>query len=193
MSTVISDRPDGSRRVSLVFDSAVVEQRRKSNDRKVFYDYYPERSKTKSEFHKDSNINRIMAKYKRTRTFDPLILRDMKYGDFASGSDFAEMSMKVLDANFEFMNLPANVRSRFDNDPGQLLDFLADPANNEESIKLGLRNAPKLTYGVKDGFSIVYKDGIEVERKALPDKDAPAGAPAGKASGADGGKKAPSA
>jgi hypothetical protein len=36
------------------------------------------------------------------------------------------------------MALPADVRARFENDPANLLDFMVNPANNAECIKLGL-------------------------------------------------------
>lgn len=135
----IVDREDGvSRKVSILFDPNQKEIRRKSNNRKIQYEYFPSRSKAKPEFHKDANINRIMKKYKKTGFLDPLILRDMKYGDFSSGEDFASMSMRILDAQHEFSMLPAHVRHRFGNDPGQLLDFLADEANYDEAVKLGI-------------------------------------------------------
>jgi hypothetical protein len=38
------------------------------------------------------------------------------------------------------MALPANIRSRFDNDPAKLIDFMENPANREEAESLGLVN-----------------------------------------------------
>ena len=41
------------------------------------------------------------------------------------------------------MTLPADLRKRFSNDPGQLLSFLENEDNRAEAIKLGLVNAPQ--------------------------------------------------
>lgn len=195
MGVQIVEREDGSRRVSITFDETVKEIRRKSGDRKSQYEYFPERSRTKPEFQKDANINRIMKKYKRTGILgDPLAYRDMHYGDFANGNDFAEMAIKVADAQQEFLSLSAEVRNRFQNDPSKLLDFLADPRNDEEAIKLGLKEKPKITKETKDGFRIVYKDGVEIFRNKIeaPAAGAPAaaGAAAGSSPAAAGGQPA---
>ena len=44
----------------------------------------------------------------------------------------------VLAAQDEFMELPAQLRARFNNDPALLIDFLEKEENREEAIKLGL-------------------------------------------------------
>ena len=44
------------------------------------------------------------------------------------------------------MLLPAQMRSRFNNDPAELLKFIKDPANLDEAVKLGIlvkKEAPK--------------------------------------------------
>lgn len=66
------------------------------------------------------------------------------YGDFTSALDYQSSLNQVIDAEAAFMDLPAKVRARFGNDPAQLIGFLesADPADLEESVKLGLRDAP---------------------------------------------------
>ena len=67
-----------------------------------------------------------------------------------------------------FDNLPSDVRNRFNNNPAQLLDFVADPENKEEAIELGLLPKPEITKQIieEDGkyFQILLKDGVEVER-----------------------------
>ena len=37
-----------------------------------------------------------------------------------------------------FLDLPAKVRDRFKNDPGQFLEFATDPSNVDELVKMGL-------------------------------------------------------
>lgn len=36
------------------------------------------------------------------------------------------------------MDLPAKVRSRFENDPQKFLEFCSDPKNRDEAVSLGL-------------------------------------------------------
>jgi len=175
----VTERPDGTRRVSIDFDPNEVEITRKSNDRKLTYETYPSRSRTKPEFHKEANINRIMKKYRRTGLLgDPLQLRNMKYGDFATGNDFSDMYMRVKDAQFEFNSLPAKIRNRFNNDPAQLVDFINDPKNDAEAIELGLRAKPKITKARDGEFVVVYRDGVEIERRKASPAAATAEAPA---------------
>lgn len=58
-------------------------------------------------------------------------------------SDYHLALNTVLAGDEAFMTLEAKVRSRFNNDVGQFLDFVANPANRDEAIALGLIPAPK--------------------------------------------------
>src|SRR5688572_29530164 len=123
----ITERSDGTRRVSLSFSDAVPR----------------ERSRTRPEFYKDADMNRIIAKYRKTRILgDPLSHREGSYGDFSSGEDFAETMRRVVSVQALFNDLPSNVRTRFGGNPKAMIDFLVDPRNDEEAIKLGLKVKP---------------------------------------------------
>jgi len=61
-----------------------------------------------------------------------------QYVDLPDSLDYQEGINTVLRAQEAFATLPAKVRSRFENDPAQFLEFFADPANQDEAIKLGL-------------------------------------------------------
>lgn len=145
----VTDRPDGTRKVSVTFPADEVVITRLSDDRKSSYEDFVSRSRTKPEFAKEVDLTRIMAKYDKTGIIDPILYRDMSYGDFSSGADLADSMIRVKDAEQEFSNLPAEIRNYFRNDPVQLVDFLADPANDEKSRELGLRDklppAPPVT------------------------------------------------
>lgn len=54
------------------------------------------------------------------------------------GLDYHRMLNHVIATKERFRSLPSKVRSRFSNDPGALLNFLADPNNRGEAEKLGL-------------------------------------------------------
>lgn len=86
---------------------------------------------------KDTDINVIMAKYKITGQI-PLPQVPARYGDFSQVTDYREALHTIREANDLFMELPANIRARFRNDPSAFMDFMADPDNADEMEKLGL-------------------------------------------------------
>lgn len=64
------------------------------------------------------------------------------FGNFTSYDDFHTMRNRICDAKEDFMRLPAELRDRFNNDPGELVQFLEDPDNREECQEMGLIAPP---------------------------------------------------
>lgn len=97
-------------------------------------------SLTEQHHKKDCDINTIMAFYKKYATLPDGVCSSRRpmYGDFSDTLDYYEAQNFVLAAKSQFDQLPADIRSRFDNDPGKLLAFLDDPKNADEAEKLGL-------------------------------------------------------
>lgn len=62
--------------------------------------------------------------------------------------DFRTAMEQVKQADEAFLRLPPVVRKRFDNDPALFLDFVDDPANENELRSLGLLR-PKVVSPVK--------------------------------------------
>ncbi len=93
--------------------------------------------RTKQSLRKETDINFIMAKYEKTGLVDHLSKHGGDYG-FASSVDFHECMNVVTKAEQMFEDLPAEVRRRFNEEPGAFLDFVVDPENREELIDLGL-------------------------------------------------------
>lgn len=98
--------------------------------------------RTKQAMKDECDINLILARFQKTGVLDFVETRQAQFGD-VTGLDFQTAMNTVTEAQAMFDDLPAKVRARFDNDPVQLLDFLNDPANDEEAIKLGLLEAAK--------------------------------------------------
>lgn len=98
-------------------------------------------SMTQQEFAKECDINEIVRRFGLTGQL-PENLRFPVSGDFTGVGDFHEAMNLVRQAEEEFLRVPAEVRARFQNDPGQLLAFLEDGKNREEAIKLGLVSPP---------------------------------------------------
>lgn len=135
MSTRIEERPDGTRRVSIYFDENVPE----------------ERSRTKPEFGKGLDRNRIMKKYMKSTgmTFEQVTaqvsgIMQGNFGDFSSGLEFSDAMRKIAGMDELFLALPSPIRNKFRNDAAALIDFVMDPRNDEESYTLGLKVRPKV-------------------------------------------------
>jgi len=91
-------------------------------------------------FRKEANINSIMAKYQRTGILvDPgqTMRTAPQFGVFEQ-FDFLEAQNKVAQAKEAFACLPARIRSRFANNPAQLLEFIQDEKNRAEAIAIGI-------------------------------------------------------
>jgi phage internal scaffolding protein len=98
-------------------------------------------SLAQQNFKEECDINTIVRNFGLTgelpgQTISP------QYGDFTGVLDYHSAVNAVLAAQDEFMELPAQLRSRFNNDPAQLIDFLGNEENREEAIKLGLVAEP---------------------------------------------------
>jgi len=84
-----------------------------------------------------ADINFIVEQFNVTGIL-PTAPVSPQYGDFTGISDYQSALNAVIDAQDEFMSLPANIRSRFDNDPSNLINFLSNDENRQEAIELGL-------------------------------------------------------
>jgi phage internal scaffolding protein len=87
----------------------------------------------------ECDINTIMKKYEKTGILEHRNNFEGQYADFTNTpSDYHESMNAVIAADEMFQTLPSGVRRRFHNDPGYFLDFVGNPANQDEIIKLGL-------------------------------------------------------
>jgi len=99
-------------------------------------------SRTKQSFAKETDLNYLMDRYKKTGQVPAVNNRQPQYG-YAPAVDFQEALELVQDAKTMFSELPASVRQGFDNDPAKLLAFVEDPANGPEQYAAkGLTEAP---------------------------------------------------
>lgn len=103
---------------------------------------FPSPSMAKQSFKAECDINTIMSKYQKTGLIDHVQRVQGSYGDFTSVQDYQLSLNQVMDAHEAFMELPAAVRRRFDNDPAHLMSFLQDPNNRDEAVRLGLVEPP---------------------------------------------------
>lgn len=88
------------------------------------------------------DINLIMKRHRRqgatAAAAFPGTAKAPFYGDFSGTLDYHQARNHLIDADNDFMRLPARVRKHCDNDPGRFLDLCADPERRDEMIELGL-------------------------------------------------------
>lgn len=91
----------------------------------------------KQEFKEECDINTILRRFNVTGQL-PSGVRVPSYGDFEYADDFHSAVNAVALAHESFDAMPADVRRRFKNDPGEFVDFCSKSENLEEMRKLGL-------------------------------------------------------
>lgn len=87
----------------------------------------------------ESDINEIVRRFGLTGKL-PENVRVPEYGDFVVVDDYQSALNVVRQAGEAFMQMPAEVRARFDNDAGKFVDFCNNPKNLEEARALGIAN-----------------------------------------------------
>jgi phage internal scaffolding protein len=104
---------------------------------------------TQQHFKDECDINNILRQFNVTGLLPEAPLSP-RYGDFTGIGDYHSALNQVIAAEDEFMRLPAQIRSRFENDPAKLIDFLEKSENKDEAIKLGLVNPDVLPQVVEE-------------------------------------------
>lgn len=106
-------------------------------------DFSKDVSLTQQSAKEETDINFIVERAKRGADISHVNPREPMYGDFTViPRDLRECLVMVKKADEAFMALDASVRKRFDNDSSLMIDFLNDPVNRAEAVKLGLVKAP---------------------------------------------------
>jgi len=96
--------------------------------------------KTKQSSKDESDINLILAKYKKTGIVNFVAKRQPEYMDMQSTDLHSAMNM-IIASNEMFADMPSHLRKKFNNNPEQFLEFVHDPKNIDEMVKLGLAEA----------------------------------------------------
>lgn len=101
-------------------------------------------SRTKQSFKQECDINTIMARYRSTGVLPDMALAAQGRFLDVTGFDYQDAMNTVATAQSLFQELPAEIRHRFKNDPGEFLAFTSDASNREEMARMGLLN-PRAT------------------------------------------------
>jgi phage internal scaffolding protein len=134
-----------------------------------------EATRTKQAFKKDADINNIMAKYQKTGALTHYNRFSAQYGD-ATGIDFQNAMNLVQDVQEMFMELPSELKRRFNQDPEGFLDYVQNPDNAEEMAELGLRERRE-NDPVDGSAETVPPVRSQAAEAATPPAEPPAGPP----------------
>lgn len=112
-------------------------------------EFYTPPRRVKQSFKDECDINRIVKQFSLTGQIRHINSKAAQgaYMDLPDDLDFQSALEIIRQGETSFATLPAHVRDRFNNDPAQFLGFMADPANQDEIIRLGLatdRRPPKV-------------------------------------------------
>ncbi len=98
-------------------------------------------SAAKQSFKDECDINKIMAKYRKTGLIDHVNRYKGDYSNLERGFEYQAGLNMIIEAKDAFESLPAEIRTRFGNDPGEFLEFVHDPESVDELVALGLAKA----------------------------------------------------
>lgn len=105
--------------------------------------YCDDISLTHQSFKDECDISNIMNRYQKTGLVAHMTKANALYGDFSDVPDYQAALNIVIEAEEAFMELPAQVRLKFDNDPGKFLEFVHNPDNRAEMVEMGMIIPPK--------------------------------------------------
>lgn len=91
----------------------------------------------KQSFKDECDINTIVKRFGLTGEL-PQNFRSPSYADFTDVVDFQSALNAVRSAGEAFMEMPAELRAKFLNDPQRLVEFVSKEENRDEAVKLGL-------------------------------------------------------
>jgi len=109
-------------------------------------------TKTQQQFKIETDVNYIVSKYKNTGIW-PASQKIGQYLDVSEVPDYHTAMNTVISAQNAFNALPAQLRNRFRNDPHELLQFLQNPENYDEGVKLGLFEQKQQPQGNKNDLN----------------------------------------
>lgn len=98
---------------------------------------------TQQQYKEECDINNIMKSYVQTGEL-PLKQRVGQFLDVSNVGSFHEMMDQVIAAEDAFMQFPAQLRSKFENDPQKMFEYLSDDKNYDEAVSLGLLDERKV-------------------------------------------------
>lgn len=95
-----------------------------------------DRDRTRQSEAAATDVNAIVSRFRVTGMLPQR--QDAFFADVCEIGDYRAAVAQVTAADRRFGSLPAEVRSRFANDPAAFVDFCLDPRNEDELVRLKL-------------------------------------------------------
>jgi len=99
-------------------------------------------SLTKQEFTKDCDINEVVRRMKLGEIQLPEPLGPEFYGAVQDLVDLKTALNYTLEYQEYFDQMPAEMRAKFNNDPGEMFAFASKAKNYDEAVELGIFKRP---------------------------------------------------
>lgn len=113
------------------------------------------RSRTKQSMRDETDINNVIKRFTRSGLLTYVNEKSPVYLDVSGMSDYRTALDHVREADKFFAGLPSKIRTRFNNDAAQFLDFMSDDRNEAEARELGLaKELPKEPVGEVPGRGV---------------------------------------
>mgnify|MGYP000073147877 CR=1 FL=1 len=104
----------------------------------------PKEHRATQEAKEQCDINRVLDRARHGASLSHVMQHGGRYGDFSDlhGDSYNDMLNRLADASSIFNDLPAELRSEFDNDPGKFFEFVGDKTEEELIEALPALSAP---------------------------------------------------
>lgn len=109
--------------------------------RETAIDFTGQETMTQQQFAEECDINTIVKRFGITGQL-PNGINMPQSGDFTQVTDFHTAMNLVREAEQAFLQIPGEVRARFNHDPAEVMKFLDDDKNRAEAIALGFIPKP---------------------------------------------------
>ena len=120
-------------------------------------------SMTDQQYKDETDIVLVLSKYNMTGTLPPNVRGEGSFADVSEFGDFTDQLNRVVEAREKFEALPSSVRDRFGNSPQAFYEFVSDPSNAAECVKLGLAVERKEVVAAPIKVEVVNKEVSEVK------------------------------
>lgn len=121
---------------------------------------------TKRSMQAECDINVLMSQYEKSGLISHIQEYGGRYEFLPDSVDYQAALDSIMDAGRAFETLPAALRARFENDPGQFLEFVENPESRKEMIEMGLIEKGKAPEGaVAPPEEVIEQPAAEVVPK----------------------------
>jgi phage internal scaffolding protein len=100
---------------------------------------YP--GKTIQSMKDSTDVNRIVDRFTKTGVLQHVNKIQGIFGDVSEIGAMQDVIKRQMEAEAAFLQLPAKVRAKFENEPENLLLWISDEDNYKEAVSLGLMSS----------------------------------------------------